>query len=490
MFPTKRGGGIVTVGEPTVAPGDGPQAVSTRPPSATVELAEWATRFGAIGAPDDVPGVVQDRLLDYCANVLGGASGPSAAPVARYARRFPGPVPLPDGSGAVAEMAALVYGVAAHTLESDDTHQPSSTHPGAVIFSTLLPLALAVDADWDSFVAAAVAGYEVMCRIGEATGPAAEYARGFHPTGTVGAFGAAAAATLLLGGDTAQVAAAMGIAGSMSSGSMSFLTDGSWTKHLHPGWAAHAGIVAATLGTDGYRGPSRVLERPYGYFAGHAEQSVPPSPSSALGVRPFAIERTSTKAHGCCRYEQGALDAILDLRRRHDVTPDQVDAVIIGVLAAAGEIIAEPIAEKRRPANRVDTQFSMPFGAAVALLHGRASVHEHTDEAVHDPRLHALMDRVECVADPSLEVDFPQKWPASVEIRLKDGRSFDARVDFPKGDPENPFTTEELAARLHDLAWGVPEAARDAMITAIGKLSPGSSMRGLGEAFGAAWSAS
>jgi 2-methylcitrate dehydratase PrpD len=470
-----------------MASGDGRPVPSTDGASATAALAAWATKFAAEGAPDELHGVVRDRLLDYCANVLGGASSPSAASLIRYARRFPGPVPLPDGSGSLPEMAALVHGAAAHALESDDTHQPSSSHPGAVIFSTLLPLALATEADWDSFVAATVVGYEVMCRIGEATGPAAEYARGFHPTGTVGAFGAAAAAGLLQGGDAEQLTTAMGIAGSMSSGSMSFLTDGSWTKHLHPGWAAHGGIIAAALGADGYRGPARVLERPHGYFAGHSDQPDSPSPTAALGVRPFAIERTSTKAHGCCRYEQAALDAILDLRRRHQVTADQVDTVTVGVLAAGWDIIAAPVADKRRPANRVDAQFSMPFGAAVALLHGRASVHEHTDEAVHDPRLHAVMDRVECVRDPSLEVDFPDKWPASVAIRLNDGRSLTTRVDYPKGDPENPFTTEELVAKLHDLAEAVPEVGREAVIESIGKLSHGGSLAGLGDALTVAW---
>ncbi len=475
----------MTAGQPTVAPRSETHDVSSD--AATATLAAWATGLGPAGTPDGLSAVVQDRLLDYCANLLGGAPSPSVAPVLRYARRFTGPVPLPDGSDSVPETAALVYGVAAHALESDDTHQPSSSHPGAVVFSTLLPLAIATDADWESFVDATVAGYEIMCRIGQATGPAAEYARGFHPTGTVGAFGAAAAASLLTGGDTEQVTNAMGIAGSMSSGSMSFLTDGSWTKHLHPGWAAHAGIIASAFAEEGYRGPSRVLERPYGYFAGHSDRPDSPSPTDELGVRPFAIERTSTKAHGCCRYEQASLDAILDIRRQHEVTADQVDAVTVGVLAASWDIIAAPIADKRRPANRVDTQFSMPFGAAVALLHGRASVHEHTDDAVHDPRLHALMDRVECVADPSLEVDFPEKWPASVEIQLKDGRSLSARVDYPKGDPENPFTSDELATKLHDLASAVPEAARVAVIDAIGKLSGGGSMRGLGDALTSAW---
>lgn len=164
----------MTAGQPTVAPRAGTHAVSTDGASATAALAEWATGFGAEAATHELHDVVRDRLLDYCANGLGGAPGPFLASLLRYARRFTGRVPLPDGSGSVPEMAALVYGAAAHALESDDTHQPSSSPPGVVICSTLPPLALATDADWDSFVTATVAGYEVMCRIGQATGPAAE----------------------------------------------------------------------------------------------------------------------------------------------------------------------------------------------------------------------------------------------------------------------------------------------------------------------------
>lgn len=473
--------------EPTTAKGAGTKAESPDGLSASALLASWAKEFDSEGAPAELHEVVRSRLIDYCSNLLGGTTSPSVTPLCEYASRFSGGVPVPGGSGSVPEMAALVYGAASHSLESDDTHQPSSSHPGTVVFSTLLPLALSTNSQWDSFVAATVAGYEVMCRIGQATGPAAEYVRGFHPTGTAGVFGAAASASLLLGGDAGQIASAIGIAGSMSSGSMSFLTDGSWTKHLHPGWAAHAGIIAATLAANGYRGPTSVLEPPHGYLAGHSDQQSSLLVVAGLGTRPLAIERTSTKAHGCCRYEQAALDAILELRRAHNFRSDQVVAVTIGVLDAGWEIVAAPIEEKRRPTNRVEAQFSMPFGAAVALLHGRASVHEHTDEATLDPHLQALMDLVVCQRDPSLEVDFPEKWPSRVEIRLDDGRTVSARIDHPKGDPENPFTSVELASRLHDLAQLVPEVIRDQIIDAIRRLTHGRSLSSLGESLSSAW---
>jgi 2-methylcitrate dehydratase PrpD len=467
--------------------GQVPDSQAGPDPSVTARLAAWAGGFGAQGAPDQLEAVVRHRLLDYTANVLGGADQPSVVRLMRYVRRYPGEVPLPDGSSSSPEGAALVYGAAAHAIESDDTHQPSSSHPGAVVFSTVLPLALANGVGWPSVVRATVVGYEVMGRIGRASGPAGEYARGFHPTGTVGAFAAAAAAGVLMGADVEQLTDALGIAGSLSSGSMSYLTNGSWTKHLHPGWAAHGGIMAAALAVDGYRGPDRVLERPHGYFAGHSDVPDPAAALASLGSPPYVIERTSLKAHGCCRYEQAAIDAILELRQQYEMVPDDVAHVRVGVLGPGWDIVAAPADRKRRPGNSVDAQFSMPFGAAVALLHGKASRHEHTDAHVRDPRVISLMDRVECFLDPSLDAEFPAKWPAAVKIRLRDGREVSVRVDHPKGDPENPLTFEEVGAKLHDVASAVDEQARTTVIEAIGALPRTGDLTGLRDSLVAAW---
>ncbi|HEX2029912.1 MAG TPA: MmgE/PrpD family protein [Actinomycetota bacterium] len=456
-------------------------------PSVTERLAAWAVGLGDRGLPADVSEVTAHRLLDYLANVLGGADQPSVARLVRFASRHPGDVPLPGGSSTWPDHAALVYGAAAHAIESDDTHQPSSSHPGAVVFSTVLPLALAGNAEWPSVAAATVVGYEVMGRIGEASRPAGEYARGFHPTGTVGAFAAAAAAGVLGGADADQLSDAMGIAGSFSSGSMSYLTNGSWTKHLHPGWAAHGGLLAAALAADGYAAPRRVLERPHGYFAGHSDAPDPATALTSLGSRPYVIERTSLKAHGCCRYEQAAIDGILELRRRHGVVAEDVAAVRVGVLAAGWDIIAAPAERKRRPANAVDAQFSMPFGAAVALVYGRASRHEHTEAHVRDPAVISMMDRVECFLDPSLDEAFPARWPAIVELRLRDGRELSIRVEYPKGDPENPLSLEEVADKLHQVAPAVDERARGDVIEAVRDLPRTGNVARVGDALAAAW---
>lgn len=477
----------MTSDHPIIAEDTGSDLATSPADLATGALAEWAVTLVKEPATLEIQDTVRNRLVDYCANLLGGAEAPSTTLLSRYARGFPGDVPLPDGHAAAPEAAALVFGAASHAIESDDTHQPSSSHPGAVIFSTVLPMAFATETEWDAVVAACVAGYEVMCRIGEVSGPAAEYRRGFHPTGTVGVFGAATAAGLLLESGPEEIIAAMGIAGSLSSGSMSFLTNGAWTKHLHPGWAAHSGITAARLAEAGFRGPDAVLEPPHGYFAGHSDTGEPARVALGLGDRPFVIERTSIKAHGCCRYEQAALDGVLALRAANDLDPHDVDKIRIGVLEAGWNIIAEPIDRKRRPTSAVDAQFSMPFGAAVAMLHGRASAHEHTVDMARDPRVRDLMDRVECVRDPSLDADYPDKWPATVEITLEDGRSYATRVEYPKGDPENPLTADELEQKFHDLARGHSERRRDAVVEAIRSLSSGQTLDDLRGTLVSAW---
>jgi 2-methylcitrate dehydratase PrpD len=417
-------------------------------------LAECARGFDEV-LPELTP-VFRSRLIDFAANVVGGAASEASRTVDDYVARFPGAVATPGGSGA-AEAAAFAYGVAAHALECDDTHQPSSSHPGAVVFPAALAVGVEVGASLDAVARAVVAGYEVMCRLGEAAQPAEQYARGFHPTGTCGVFGAATAAGLLLELSADELAAALGLAASCSSGSMSFLAGGGWSKLLNAGHAASAGITVAQLAALGYRGPDEAIAGPHGFLVGH---SAVPRTEPLAGGRPAAITRTSVKAHGCCRYEQGPIDAILALRREHGFGADDVAAVRIGMLAGGWGIVAEPLDAKRRPASIVESQFSMPFGAALAIVRGQAAPTDHDEAALSDPELLRVCDLVECYRDPELDALYPERWPAVAQIRLRDGRELEARVDYPKGDPENPFSDAELLDKLRALA---PEVAEDAL---------------------------
>ena len=462
-------------------------AVVPSAPSITQTLAQWAVDLEATQLPG-VTEVVHDRLLDYLANLLAGAHEPSAQQLTNFASRAgSGPVPLPDGTSTSPEWAALPYGGAVHVLECDDTHLLSSSHPGAVVLSALLPLAIATDATWQAVVASAMVGYEVMGRVAAGSGPANEYARGFHPTGTCRAFGAAAAAARLLGADESQLTDALGIVTSFASGSMTFLYGRAWTKHTHPGWAAHAGLTAARLAVAGFPGPVQCLEGRHGYLVGHSDAPDPAAITAHLGTSPLVVETTSVKAHECCRYEQSALAALLELRRRHDLQTSRIEQVRVGILAAGWNLVADPIDAKRRPATPGEAQFSMPFGAAVALLHGRASVHEHREEHLADRRIHALMDRVTCFRSEQLDRLFPARWPATVEVVLDSGEILAHTVDTPKGDPGNPFTREELWLKLDELNPTLPSDLRDGLKQATAGITDGGSVGELARVLRQAW---
>jgi len=409
---------------------------------------------------------------DYLGVALGGSNVESSVVLRRALRAlgFTGTATVLGAADRLpAAQAALANGAAAHTLEMDDTYQQGSIHLGASVFSAALAAAELAEAGGQLVLRAAVGGYEVAARLARALGPAAHYRRGFHPTGTCGAFGAAAAAGAVLGLDVNALATALGIAGSQASGSMEFLSNGAWTKRLHPGWAACAGLHAAALAAAGFRAPATILEGRFGFLTAYSEGADPtPLFAPVLPRDGYALSATSVKPHACCRYMQGPIDATLALRTSHGVVPRAVEQVEVGVLEAAFPIICEPMAAKQRPLSVVDAQFSLPFGIAVALVRGAASPDEFTLSTIADPTVRGLMQRVTAVRDPKLDALYPRAWASWVRIALRDGRSIEARVEHPRGDPENFPAPAEMDAKFRKLAGRVlPPGAVERLAAAV-----------------------
>lgn len=435
-----------------------------------------------------LPAVVLARALallrDHVGVTLGGSGEPSSVTV----RRALAALGL-QGGGTVlgarerfpAPHAALANGAAAHALELDDTHRGGSIHLGAAVFPAALAAAELRGASGGLVLAAAVGGYEVAARLAMALDPAAHYRRGFHPTGTCGAFGAAAAAGVVMGLDAARLAAALGIAGSQAAGSMEFLADGAWTKRLHPGWAACAGVHAAALAEAGFAAPATILEGRFGVLHAYSDAAdAAPLAGAIPAPGGFELCQTSIKPHACCRYAQGPIDATLQLRAAHRIEPGAVERVEVGLLAAALPIIWEPTDAKRRPASVVDAQFSLPFAVAVALVHGAASPAEFTEARCADPTLRALMDRVEGVHDPGLDRSYPRTWPCWVRITLRGGHRLEARVETPLGDPENFPDATALDRKFRTLAGrALPAAGVERLAAALDGLAAAPSVTAL-----------
>jgi len=303
--------------------------------------------------------------------------------------------------------------------------------------------------------------------------PKEHYALGFHPTQTCGVFGAAITASKLLGLTAAQTLAAVGIAGSMAAGSMEFLAEGAWTKRIHSGLAARNGMEAAMLAAEGFTGPRRMFEGRDGFLHGYSRNPVPERLTAGLG-NSYEILHTAVKPHACCRYMQGPIDAVLALVREHAIQPEQVCKIEVAVLEAGWAIIAEPRDQKYNPESVVDAQFSMPFGAAVAVIRGAAGLDQFTLEQVRSARFREMMRKVVLVKDARLEETFPREWPARVTIRLQDGQEYEKFIRFPKGDPENPLSWDEMAAKFRSLAGAVLSPERcDEVIRLVSSGRPG-----------------
>jgi 2-methylcitrate dehydratase PrpD len=406
----------------------------------------------------DLPAEVHDRaryfLLDYLGCAIRGSRERSSAAVQRMIERVAAngcSTVIGTRIRSIPGLAAMANGTASHGIEMDDTHSGGSIHLGTTMYSAALALVETMpDTPAETFLTAVVAGFEAAARIAMAVQPKEQYALGFHLTGTCGVFGAAITSAKILGLNLDQTLAAVGIAGSMAAGSMEFLADGAWTKRIHPGLAAQNGIQAALLAAEGFTAPLRILEGRDGFLHGYSRHPVPDRLTENLG-HSFEILRTAVKPHACCRYMQGPIDAILALMRDNNLESGKIARIEIAVLEAGWGIVAEPHDRKYRPETVVDTQFSMPFGAAVAALDGVAGLDQFTVEKARSPKVRELMDKVALVRDPAIEETFPREWPARVSIELSHGPCYEKFIRFPKGDPENPLSWEELAAKFQAL---------------------------------------
>jgi 2-methylcitrate dehydratase PrpD len=430
--------------------------IAAPPGTAAEMLADFcgSIRWSAIGA--DARARTTELVLDLLGVALAGSRQPSSRPAIDCALELGGrgsATLIGTADATRAAWAAFANGTAAHALELDDVTRESSLHPGVAVTPAAIALAEEVGASPVALLEAVIGGYEVTMRVGNALNPASAYARGFHPTGVAGVFGAAMAASRLLGLDREATTNALGIAGTLAAGSLEYLADGAWTKRLNPGWAGHAGITAAMLARAGFSGPRSVFEGRLGVLHAYSDAPQPELLLGGLGD-PLQVMRVSIKPYACCRYSHGLIDCVLQLARTHEFAVEQIERIRLGVLGGGALLVAEPIEQKRRPRSVVDAQFSAPYAAAVALVFGATGADAYTPEKLADDRVLGLMQMTECYRDPSLETDYPRRWPAAAEIRLRDGRTLAARVEFATGEPENPVSRQALVAKFVSLAGG------------------------------------
>jgi 2-methylcitrate dehydratase PrpD len=439
-----------------VSPGNGREKGSSATPGGSQEpptpsiaahLADFAVASRGHPLPADVSHAVRRQILD----ALGVATAARVSPIGD---RLRGVESLAGGKSValgfekhVAEdEAALVNGMLVHALDFDDTYQPGIVHVGAVVVPTVLAVGQAVGATDADIEHAVAVGYELDTRLGEASA-GKFHLKGFHATPICGALSAAVVASLLRGSDAAGIVNAMGIAGSFSGGLQQFLDDGADTKRLHPGWAAHAGIRAASFAAAGFGGPAGVIEGRYGVYASHVglENFSPTVLTEELGSR-WNITSMSVKPYPCCHLLHAFIDAVRELRAAHGLVPDDIVQIRAHASHTGLKILTQPPAEKTRPSTAYSAQFSLPYAIAVALLDESVGLHSFDVDRLGDRSIHDLIDRVTCHLDE--ESNYPEVFDGLVEMDLRDGRTLVHREAVNRGSPQRALTDEELVEKF------------------------------------------
>jgi 2-methylcitrate dehydratase PrpD len=355
--------------------------------------------------------------------------------------------------------AALLNGALGHSLDFDDTHAAGSLHPGAPVIPAAIAAGEMVGASGADVLAAIVAGYEVTCRIALALPAGEHYARGFHPTATCGAFGAAAAAGRVFGLSEDEIASALGIALSQAAGSLQFLANGAWTKRFQVGWAAMNGLAAAAFAREGFKGAEDALEGKAGFMRAYAPNPTPERALRNLGTA-FELMKTAVKPYPSCRYGHAGIDAMLALRAEHHLTAEEVESVTYGTSTSGMILVGEPAEKRANPQNVVDGQFSGPFVLASALATGAMGWDSYG--GLFDPTIRALLPKIRVANDADVQAEFPANMSGKVTVRAR-GQVFEKMVVVPKGEPDNFLSEAELRAKfagLTDRVLGVERAAK------------------------------
>ncbi|MDA0270500.1 MAG: MmgE/PrpD family protein [Chloroflexi bacterium] len=415
--------------------------------------------------PADVRRTTRRYLLDWLGSaVAGGEMNPPALmrDVVQALGGHPQATVLADGTRTSAPLAAMANAAASHVLEMDDLDRASISHPGAPVVAAALAVAERDGASGDDLLDAIAVGYEVMIRIGEALGPS--HYEHWHTTGTAGTFGAAAAAARLGRLDAQTTLMALGSAGTMTAGLWEFLVDGAMSKQLHPGKAAHDGILAALLAERGFTAASRILEGAKGLLAAMSDAPDVAALTEGLhaSMARWRIEQVSFKVHASCRHTHPAVDAALSLREQHGIQPSQIERVEVRVYSQALGLLGG-----MEPVTPYAAKFSLPFCVASALRFRDLAPQRFSDETIADEATLALTSRVTFETDPALDALYPAAWPSIVAITMRSGERLEARIDHPAGDPESGITEADIAAKFRTLTDAILGERAAALATAV-----------------------
>jgi 2-methylcitrate dehydratase PrpD len=448
------------------------ERASPAPPldvSIALQLADFAARTTFDDLPADVVERAKLLVLDAVGTAFASGSFDFASRALGALTSFgPGTNPV-IGLDARLDLrdAALMNGILVHGLDFDDTHLSGVVHVSA----SALPAALAIASDrrlsGRDLLLGHVLGVEVTARVGAAANGGFHRA-GFHPTGVAGAFGCAVAAGRLDNLSPAQLRDAQGFALSLASGPMQFVEEGAWTKRVHSGWAAMSGITAAAFARIGFTSPQFAYEGSSGLYRTHLRDDEPDLNALTKGLGDdWQLDEVAVKLFPTCHLTHTSIEAATDLVRMHRLSADEIAHVVCLVHDDYLPIVCEPRERKIAPSSDYEAKFSLQYVVASALVNGRFTLNELSDDALRDPQVLDLARRVDYRNDP--DSGYPRFYSGEVIVHTTDGRVLSQRELINRGAPERPIASDDVIDKFRaNLEFaGVDGARIERLIDAV-----------------------
>ncbi len=339
--------------------------------------------------------------------------------------------------------SAFINASLVEILELQDGHKDSGLHPSSVVPATVMALPEYKTVGGEELITAVVIGYELMTRIGRAI-RLSHVRTGTITTGTCGSLASAVAASKLIGLDHSKMTDALGIAGYFAPLSLNGSYDGPTIKPFNVGQAAWVGVVSSLLASKGFTGSTNTLDEFYSVMSPKIDESIA---IQGLGGS-FQIMNLYFKRFACCRFTHAAAEATFDLIADHPIAAESIDRIEVRTFASAATLNHYT----NRNSNYIECQFSIPYIVAVAILDQKLDPKQFSSNRIADPRIHQLAKKVEVVLDEDIDKQFPGKYAATVSIRMENGKTHTTHIDYPKGDPENPMTDDELVVKFKRLS--------------------------------------
>lgn len=408
---------------------------------------------------EDVPGDVRHEAKRALLNIVGCALGGADHPAMDITMAALGPYAGPPTAAVLGRrerfdplLASLLNGISSHVHDYDDTMPGNYIHASSPVASALFAYASQTPVSGADFLNAFILGFEVVARIGNATYPA-HYDAGWHSTGSVGIFGAAAAIGRLRGLDAERMTWAIGLAATQAAGIREMF--GSMGKSFHPGRSAQSGYMGALLAEKGFTTGRLPLEAPRGFAAVTAASYDLAKIVNGLG-REFDLRVNTYKPFPCGIVIHPTIDACIQVREQHGLTPDQVDTVELRVAP-----LVKDLCDKKAVTVGLEGKFSIYHAAAIGLGRGKGGLAEFTDAAVADPVLQRLREATTAIGDPAVGED-----NVVVSVRLKDGRTVGMKLEQSLGNLARPLSDAQLEAKFRDQTTVIPADRVDAAIAA------------------------